>query len=209
MKTHILMRAALTVGIAVTCLLSVAPAQQPCHYPPMMPVRDTGELEFLAVDIARRAVLAHYPQVGHDPMRTMEVRVRPEGDIIHTFAKVQWSYTDARGPRYHEAEVYASLVYTPDARRMYDISYKDNYLVPHRAFNRRIELVSKYNEAFERRDPLRRPAPLIGRRLSFLAPRRSRWVWHLLGGDHGWHVFSADDEIAPAYYPVEPPVPTP
>ena len=171
--------------------------------------QNLGELEYLAVDIARRSILAHYPQAGHDPMRTLEARVRPEGDAVHTFAKVQWSFTDARGTRYHEAEVFASLIYTPDARRMFDISYKDNYLVPHRAFNRKVDLLSKFNEEFDRRDPLRMPAPLVGRRMDFLAPRRAGWVWNILSGDHAWHANVADDQIHPAWIPSEPPVPTP
>ncbi|MBI1247946.1 hypothetical protein GC197_08920 [bacterium] len=185
-------------------------AQEEGFYAPMRPaVQPMGELEKLAVDIGRRCILAYYPVAGEDPMRTLEVRVRPAGDVVHTYAKIQWSFTDVRGSRFHESEIFSTLVYTPQTRRMIDISYSDNHLEPHRAFNRRINLLSKFNEQFDRRDPLRMPAPEVGNRMDFLAPRRASWVWNYLSGDHAWHVFAADDQVAPRWAPVETPIPTP
>ena len=134
------------------------------------PICDEGpnELELLALDIARRAVLAHYPHAGRNPMRTLQVKVRPEGDVVHTYARLAWA-PDHRHPEKHfESEVFASVIYTTDIRRIFDISYKDNRLKPFRLFNRRVDLVSKLNEDLERRDPLRMATPLVGNRQDLL-----------------------------------------
>lgn len=210
MSFQLLFRVA-SVGLLILLgSVQSATAQEEGYFIPVRPeVQPLGELERLAVDIGRRCILAYYPVAGEDPMRTLEVRVRPAGDVINTYVKIQWSYTDARGSRFHESEIFSTLIYTPETRRMIDISYKDNHLQPHRAFNRRIDLLSKFNEEFDRRDPLRMPAPTVGNRMDFLAPRRAAWVWHYLSGDHAWHASAADDQIAPRWAPVETPVPRP
>jgi hypothetical protein len=165
------------------------------------------ELEHLAVDIARRSVLAHYPHASRNPIRTMQVQVRPEGDVVHTYARLAWSKDHGEPDKFYESEVFASLVYTRGIRRIYDISYKDNRLIPWRICNRRIDLVSKLNEDYERRDPLRMPAALVGHRLDVLAPRSYWWRYHPLQGDHAWHAISADAHIKRSWRPYEPPAP--
>lgn len=165
------------------------------------------EHELLALDIARRSVLAHYPKAGKNPIRTLQVRVRPDGDVVHTYARVAWTDAAIGSGKSYESEVFASIVYTPDLRRLYDISYKDNRLKPWRMFNRRIDLLSKINEDLERRDPLRMATPLIGNRQDLLVPRKQEWIRHPLGGDHAWHASSADDYIDPRWQHLEMPVP--
>lgn len=156
---------------------------------------EMGELDDLAVDIARRVLLAQTPHAGKNPIFTEEVRVRPEGDAIHTYARLRYA-TSTRSPRkMFTAEVFASMIYTPEVRRVYDISYKDNRLFPRRLFNRKIDLLSKINEEFERRDEMIMPMPLIGNRMDLLLPRGEAWQKHNLSDDHAWHVYSADDHI--------------
>lgn len=166
-----------------------------------------SELECLAVDIARRSVLAHYPKAAARPIRTLQVRSRPQGDVVHLYARLQWSCGLPGFVRSYESEVFASLIHTPDIRRIYDISYRDNRLKPWRVFNRRIDLISRLNKEFERRDPLRMATPLVGNRQDMLVPRSRPWIYHPLQGDHGWHAGAADDYIAPRWAPLEAPIP--
>ena len=183
------------------------------YYPPNVNPQnecfDDGptEHELLALDIARRSVLAHYPKAGRNPIRTLQVKTRPEGDVIHTYARVAWSECEQAPRKSYESEVFATMIYTPDIRRLYDISYKDNRLKPWRMFNRRIDLLSKINEELERRDPLRMATPLVGNRHDLLVPRSREWIRHELRGDHAWHASSADDYISPSWLHLETPVP--
>ena len=170
---------------------------------PLILAEGAGELEAIAVDIARRSVLAHYPTAGRHPIRTLEIRTRPEGDVVHTFARLQFAVSYFSGKKFHESEVYATLIYTSEIRRVIDLGYKDNCLTAHRLFNRRVDLISKINEDYERRDPLQMPAPLVCRRLDLLPPRNAPWYWSLIGGDHAWHANAADSHIRHRWVPNE------
>lgn len=149
------------------------------------------ELELLAVDIARRTLLAYYPSASRAPIRTTEVWVRPKGDIIYTYARLIWSL-DRRERRSYSCEVFSSIIYMPERRRMYELSYQDNYKHPHRNHELTADVASKYNEYFKSRDPLMLPHPLIGSRLDLLEPRSRAWRWNPFSGDRGWHVWLAD-----------------
>ena len=175
--------------------------------PPQRVAAPPSEAELLAVDIARRALLARYPAVARQPVRTLEVRVRPEGDVLHTYARLHWTLDKKEPFQFHECEVFASLVYTPDLRRIYDISFKDNRLHPWRVFSRQVDLVSVINEELERRDTLRMASPLVGNRQSVLVPRSRRWLHHPLRGDHAWHAGAADDHVSPRWWRAESAVP--
>ena len=164
------------------------------------PVSGIGELEQLAVDIARRALLAHKPHAAKEPFHTVEVQVRPEGDVVHTYARLM-VMEDDEDDRPFECEVFASLVYTRGCRRMFDISYRDNDCVPDRYHQRTAELLSAFNTEFERRDPLQMATPMVGPRMDVLAPRSRGWIWNLFQGDRVWHVFNADDRVRDGWIP--------
>ncbi len=171
----------------------------PMQTPPLM-----GELEFLAVDIARRSVLAQHPRAANAPIRTVEFLVRPAGDEVHTYAKLLWTPKERESIfKWYTSEVYATLIYTREMRRVYEISYRDNFWVPFRNFTH-IDLVSKINEEFDRRDGVRAPHPqmLPGPRLDCLAPRARTWRFNPFGGDRPWHVSIADDRVRPALTPL-------
>ncbi len=200
----------IAIAVSVVCFVNenLSAQEIACPIPCQVEEQALGELEFLAVDIARRSVLAHYPKAGRHPIRTLEVKVRPEGDIIHTYAKLEWSKTICRKTFMYNAEVSSSIVYTPENRRVFDLTYKDNTLIPGRIWNRRIDLVSKINDEFDRLDPLRSPAPLIGNRMDILAPRQRSWVDHSLRDDHAWHVYAADEYLAPEWLHLQSSAPT-
>jgi hypothetical protein len=146
-------------------------------------------------------VLAYYPHAAEYPIRTLEVRIRPEGDVVHTYARM--NLNQHHYDHYSiKAEVFASLIYTPQYRRVIDLSFRDNGL-PHRDCNRTAEIVTQYNNEFERRDPLEMRHRAVGPQMDELAPRSRHWIWCALQGDHGWHAFQADDYIEPGVTPSE------
>lgn len=161
-------------------------------------VSGIGQLEQLAVDIARRTLLAHKPHLAKDPIYTVTSEVRIEGDIIHTYARLRIPDDDDDDDDDDdmelpfEAEVFSSLVYTRGFRRMMDLSYRDNCATPTRICRRTADVVSAYNTEFERRDPLQMSMPPLGDHVKTLVPRKRRWIWNPFQGDHGWHIFNAD-----------------
>ena len=214
-------RIAIFIGAVLAGGVNPAPAQMPLP-DTAIPAADfnqpegaashLGELEALAIDVARRTVLAYHPHAANLPMYTLEVRVRPEGDLVHTYARlhVRKSHKPVRKHRklaklFHsperltEAEVFATFIYTPGYRRLVDVSYEHDRLIPFRLYNRTADIVTMYNREFENRDDLRMRVPLVGQRTDMLAPRSHKWMWNPLQGDHGWHAFMADDYVAPGW----------
>ena len=152
--------------------------------------QDDGEITGLAVDIARRVVLAYYPKASRHVIQTEDVNFRRQGDQIHTYARVIWSvnkkYTYA-------SDVFASIVYTPNLRRVYEVRYKDNFHIPMRNFNETSPVITAINNDFKNRDPLMMPTEKLGSRTDLLVPRSWKWRWNPFSGDRDWHVGIAKD----------------
>jgi hypothetical protein len=148
-----------------------------CHEDPGVAVPSSvhrGELELLAVDIARRSLLALHPYAADQPIITLEVVVRPHGHVVETYVKLQWyrrHWWNLRGPRKtYESEVSAAIVYHPDHRRVYDISYVDTAYLPLRNIDMTSQVAATYNEDFALRDGTGLPPKLLSDRIDLLEP---------------------------------------
>ena len=156
------------------------------------------ELAALAVDIARRTLLAQHPHTAKSVIYTAEIMVRPQGDVTHLYARLIWM-KHPRGHRSYHSEVFATLVNVTETRRVFDLDYKDNCGVPFHNFGRAPEIISMINDDLKQRDKFGMPHPSVGPDLEYLAPRTRRWLWNGLSGDRQWHVSIADDRVAPRW----------
>jgi hypothetical protein len=131
-------------------------------------------LELFAVDIARRCLLALHPYAADEPILTLDVVVRPSGHIVHTYARLQWHrrhWWNLRGPaKVYETEVSASIVYHPDRRRVFDVSYVDNAYLPFRNIDMTSQVTASYNEDFALRDGTGLPPKFLSDRVDVLEP---------------------------------------
>jgi hypothetical protein len=130
-------------------------------------------LQLMAVDIARRTLLAMHPYAAKHPIVTLDVVVRPSGHQVHTYAKLQWrrAHWWRRGEaKVYESEVSASFVYHPDQRLLYDISYVDDAWLPLRNYDRASDVVAAYNEDFGLRYGTGLPPWLLSDRIDVLEP---------------------------------------
>lgn len=131
-------------------------------------------LELFAVDIARRCLLALHPYAADEPILTLEAVVRPSGHIVHTYARLQWHrrhWWNLRGPaKAYETEVSASIVYHPDRRRVFDVSYVDNAYFPFRNIDMTSQVTASYNEDFALRDGTGLPPKFLSDRVDVLEP---------------------------------------
>lgn len=130
-------------------------------------------LQLLAVDIARRTLLALHPHAARKPIVTLAVRVRPQGHAVHTYAKLRWYRKCMWRPNdfgEFESEVSASLVYHPDRRRVFDLSYQDNAYLTYLCVDRASQIVASYNEDFALRDGVGLPPRMLSHRLDVLEP---------------------------------------
>lgn len=155
--------------------------------------QDNYDLDALAADIARRVVLAHYRGAGRNSIRTRDIKVRRQGDQVHTYARVAWSLE--RSPRniYH-SDVFASIVMARGLRRVYRIGYKDNYKCPVSAVDDQSSpIVTQINDDFRNRDPIGMESEKLGSRLDVLPRRSCNWLLNLFSGDRDWHVGIAKD----------------
>jgi hypothetical protein len=131
-------------------------------------------LELFAVDIARRSLLALHPYAAKEPVLTLDVVVRPSGHIVHTYARLQWHrrhWWNVRGPaKVYQTEVSASIVYHPDRRRVFDVSYVDNAYLPFRNIDMTSQVTASYNEDFALRDGTGLPPKFLSDRVDVLEP---------------------------------------
>jgi hypothetical protein len=131
-------------------------------------------LELLAVDVARRALLALHPYAADQPIVTLDVIVRPSGHEVHTYARLEWyrhhwwQASDVR--KTYQSEVSMSMVYHPDHRRLHDISYVDNAWLPFRNVDMSSQVVASYNEDFALRDETGLPPKFLSDRIDVLEP---------------------------------------
>jgi len=173
-----------------------APYVLPAHRTPCGP-RCTPQLnlkvaEKLAVDIARRTLLVHNACAANYPIRTAESSVRPQGDVVHLYARLIWQ-GGLLGWSTYESEVFATVVYTPNLRRVYELSYRDNCSVPLKNYDSTSKVITQYNTEFAGRDKFMMPHRDVGPDPDVLLPRSRTWRWNLLSGDRAWHAFNADD----------------
>ncbi|MEM0925160.1 MAG: hypothetical protein AAGJ83_03910 [Planctomycetota bacterium] len=155
-------------------------------------IQQDPELIELAVDVARRVVLAYHINASRHPIRTLEVDFRRQGDQVHTHTRLSWS-SHRKGTKLYESDVFASFVYTPTVRRIYDLQYRDNCRVPLSQFDLATPIVTQINDDLKRRDPLGRPTLKLSSRSDVLMPRSRKWRWNPFSGDRDWHVGVADD----------------
>ncbi|MEO1525612.1 MAG: hypothetical protein AAFX06_09250 [Planctomycetota bacterium] len=155
--------------------------------------QDDAELIALAVDIARRVVLAHYKHAGLNSIHTCDVRYQRQGDQIHTYARVSWSPERMRRNSY-QSDVFASIVMTRGLRRVYRVGYKDNYRFPRASsIDETSPIVTQINDDFRNRDPLGLETEKLGSRTDVLLRRSRNWLSNLFSGDRDWHVGIAKD----------------
>ena len=154
-----------------------------------------GELESLAIDLARRVVLAYDPKAGKQPIQTVNVEVRSEGELVHLYARVKAE--SKTGILLHRSkpilwDVSATLIYRPSLRRVVDLNVKTDGLIPYRVCPRIPQLVTALNDEFDRLDPFGFPTPKLNWQLESLPPRTKEWIEAPLQGQHAWHVLQAD-----------------
>lgn len=154
--------------------------------------RQESDLNALAIDIARRVVLAHYKHAGRNSINTRDVRVRRQGDQVHTYARVAWSPDKNRANVYH-SDVFSSIVMARGVRRVYRIGYKDNFRVPMTNCDETSPIITQINDDFQNRDPLGLPSEKLSDRGDVLFPRSNNWLKSIFSGDRDWHVGIAKD----------------
>ncbi|MCG8652651.1 MAG: hypothetical protein MI861_22620, partial [Pirellulales bacterium] len=125
--------------------------------------------------------------------------VRPAGDEVHTYARLQWTANQKKSDtQWYTSVVSAKIIYTPGLRRVHEISYEDNYWVPYRN-TIHVDLVSKINDQFDLRDGVLAPVQqmILDPGPDRLPPRTPAWRFNPFAGDRPWHVSIADDRIRP------------
>lgn len=131
-------------------------------------------LELLAVDIARRSLLAIHPYAAERPIVTLDVIVRPSGHDVHTYARLQWTrrhwWQGENQVKSYQSDVSATLLYHPDKRLIYDISYVDNAWLPFRNIDMTSQVAASYNEDFALRDKTGLPPKFLSDRADVLEP---------------------------------------
>ena len=137
-------------------------------------------LDMLAVDIARRSLLAVHPEAGYRPIITEEVLVRRQGHYVRTYARLRWYkkhlWQKGRNITRYQSEVSASIVYHPERRRVTDLSYIDNAFLTFRNIDRASQVVATYNEDFSLRDDVGIPAKVLSQNVNVLQPTRNTWT---------------------------------